>query len=204
MRLPHLARLIRGSCCGNPRSMPIDPKFGFTEEQIMRDARVQLGLEPGDIVMTGTGLVRMSPNTPSKDHKSSEAQRDRCSGMPLEVLYQIFGELDPKSIVHARGVCRKFKQAAWPSFAATFDQRVFHPTTQGMGTLGELAFNKSAGPYLRTLNLSTVVPCLDSHNRSDGRARVDMDAKNLAQLLWVVLQGLPHLEEICIIDGLEL
>lgn len=78
--------------------------------------------------------------------------------MPSEVLVLIFGKLedDVETLRTLRLTCSTFERAAWPAYASSFGDRIFHLTTASLRFLQFLAFNPAVAVYFKQLKISTV------------------------------------------------
>lgn len=79
--------------------------------------------------------------------------------IPLEVLTMAFAYLPTASDIHnIRLVSRNFREAAWPAFGRTFNNKVFHLTYQGVTALCMVALCARVVPYITHLYISTLQP----------------------------------------------
>lgn len=140
-----------------------------------------------------------------------------------ETLSYIFEKLeDTADVESVREVCPAFEQAAWPAFAKSFNERVFHPTEDSLKKLKKFAENKNAAPYLKVLNISTAKKILpqpeppltsismfveslrDPGNLSQRQLQELEHRLALAHVLHGAMAKLVSLETISVVEGNEL
>lgn len=153
----------------------------------------------------------------------SIARRSMAEVLPPETLTVISLFLDVSSIRSYRSVCRVFEKAAWPAFAAIFNDTIFFPTEKSIKILNQLARNAAFVPYFEQLKIGTikVIPAVKKATRENMVSLMKQYPdegkvpQNPGQVQWIIereeriglaymlrdaLRKLTNLETICIIN----
>ncbi len=95
--------------------------------------------------------------TPGRCNPPRPVPADKA--IPLEVLTMAFAFLPTASDIHnTRLVSQNFREAAWPAFGRTFNNKVFHVTFRGITAMCMVALCKRVVPYITHLYISTLRP----------------------------------------------
>ena len=112
----------------------------------------QGSITPGLVPMHDQDTI---PASPSPEKRRST--RLELLDLPAETLTRICDQLTAaEHISTARLICSEFEKAAWPSFARSFNHRLFHPTKCSLDNLKALSRVDSMKPYFTILHISTV------------------------------------------------